>query len=102
MEVYLPIEGAGPYRVKVRFNSQIMMFLVNRDETYKSLKRKVSSRIQRFSFILRKTGVGSPTIDWTVEQWGIPSMDWNLERWGIQNGQLLHVDLVEGTNEAAG
>ena len=102
IEVYLLIEGAGLYHIKVRFNSGIMTFYVNRDEAYESLKTKVATRIQRNSFILRKTGVGSPTIDWTVEQWGIPSMDWNLERWGIQNGQLLDVDMIEGPNEAAG
>ena len=95
MEVYLPIEGAGQYHVKVRFNSQIMMFHVNCGETYESLKRKVASRIQRFSFILRKTGVGFPNIDWTVVQWGIPCKDWSLEDWVIQNGQLLDVDLMD-------
>jgi len=92
---------ADRYHVKVRFNSEIMTIYVKRDEAYESLKTKVATRIQRNSFILRKTGVGSPSVDWTVAQWGIPCMDWNLERWGIQNGQLLDVDLVEGTNEAA-
>ena len=95
MEVYLPIEGAGQYHVKVRFNSQIMTFHVNCGETYESLKRKVASRIQRFRFILRKTGVGFPNIDWTVVQWGIPCKDWSLEDWVIQNGQLLDVDLMD-------
>ena len=101
MEVYLLMEEADRYHVKVRFNSEIMTIYVKRDEAYESLKTKVATRIQRNSFILRKTGVGSPSVDWTVAQWGIPCMDWNLERWGIQNGQLLDVDLVEGISEAA-
>ena len=94
MEVYLPVEGAGPYHVKVRFNSEIMTFNVDRDEAYQSLKAKVAARIQRYSFVLRKNWVGYPNLGWTVLQWGIPCKDWNLKDWGIQNGQLLDVDLM--------
>ena len=89
------MEGADQYHVKVRFNSEIMTFYVNPDEAYESLKTKVASRIQCFSFLLRKNGVGSPNTDWSLEQWGIPCKDWTLERWGIQTGQLLHVDMMD-------
>jgi len=87
-------EGAEQFYVKVRFNSEIMIIYVKRDEAYASLKTKVEARIQRSNFVLRKNGVGHPQFEWSLERWGIPCKDWNMQQWGIQKGQLLDVDMM--------
>ena len=84
MEVYLLIEGADEYHVKVRYGSEITKFYVNPDDTIESLKTKVASRIKRSNFSLVDPG----TLDFCPFQR-------TLKRCGIENGQVLYVHLFK-------
>jgi len=84
--------GADQDHVKVRFRSEIMTFYFNPDDTFLSFKTKVTTRIQRNKFLLRKPeGCGGFLVDIHHTRCN----DWTLRQYfgliPIQNGQLLDV-----------
>ena len=92
------MEGADQYHVYVRFNSEIMTFYVNQDDTYESLKTNVESRIKRDNFLLYtdKMRDGTKLSDhfkYYYPTWLPNYTSLTLKRWGIENGQILYVHL---------
>ena len=93
------MKGSDQYHVYVRFNSEIMTFYVNPDDTYESLKTKVESRIFHSKFLLygeemRDGTALSHFYNYSYHPSHLPSYTYlTLKRWGIKNGELLYVHL---------